>query len=743
MSQGKFSNPRPHRDEERQIEQAFRQLTGQEPMKKAEPAVSEQVTTELPADLSGAFAPVFEPDFEVEFEPEFRTAVEESPAAPARGAYEKPPVREVPQREVPQQRYRPDPVVFEEQFEESGSEDFLDKAMAFIQTNKKLMLAFLCASALLLLVLVVSIFFFGGKNAQPDTILDNIYIADIHVGGLTKNEAVALVKQTTSQTYGSRDMVVDLAGTEITLKPRNTKASLDIKAAVDAAFAYGRTGTEEERERAQLMLRSQPYILAVLPYLELDTDYILDTLTAYAEDIGSTLTQTSYGLKGDQPELSADRYDPTAAPQILVITMGTPGVGFDAQDVYDQVLDAYSLHQFKVTVEDVETVKDPDPIDLEAIYEEFYIAPKNASVDMQTFETTPGSYGYGFDMTTAQRLLNSAEFGEEIQIPMEYIEPEILSSDMFFQDALGTVKTTHQSESHRDKNLYLACEAINGLVLNPGETFSFNDVVGQRTAQKGYKSAVEVWGDDEEAEFLGGGIGQVASALYHCALLSDLEVTYRVNQDFAPPYCKAGLDVAIGWRSPDFQFVNSTGYPIQIEASGLYGVVEIQILGTDERQYYVEVETVVTDTAKIKTVYEDFEFDNKEKHKDGDVLQEGIAGFTVKTYKYKYDKATGDLISKDYIATSQYDGREQIVARVAPEETTEPPTEPPTVPETEPTTKPTEPPTVPTEPPTVPPTEPPTVPTVPETQPTVPAETQPQIETEPDPDTISETESDA
>lgn len=742
MSQGKFSNPRPHRDEERQIEQAFRQLTGQEPVKKAEdPVLSRQLTTELPEDLGAAF----EPDFEIEFEPEFQTVVEPTPAPPARGAYEKPPVRDVPQREVPQRNYRPEPVSFEESFEDSN-EDFLDKAMTFIRENKKLMLAFLCAAALLLLVLVVSIFFFGGAKSEPETIFDNVYIADIHVGGLTKNEAISLVKEATSQSYGSRDMVVDLAGTEITLRPRNTKAALDVKAAVEAAYAYGRTGTEEERERAQQMLRIQPYILAVLPYLDLDTDYILDTLTSYAEDIGSTLTQTSYGLQGDQPPLEADKFNAANPTQILVINMGTPGVGFDAQDVYEQVLDAYSLHQFKVTVEDVETVRDPDPIDPEAIYEEFYIAPKNASVDMQTFETTPGSYGYGFDVEEAQRLLNSADFGEELLIPMEYIEPEILSSDMFFQDALGSAKTTHQSESHRDKNLSLLCEAINGTVLNPGEKFSFNDVVGQRNALNGYKSAVEVWGDEEETAFLGGGIGQVASTLYHCTLLSDLEVTYRVNQDFAPKYIDAGLDVSVGWRSPDFQFVNSTGYPIQIEASAGYGSVEIQILGTDERQYYVEIESVVMDTAKLRTVYEDYEFDNKEKYQDGDVIREGIAGFTVKTYKYKYDKATGDLISKDYIATSEYEGLERIVARVAPEETTEPPTEAPTEPETEPTTapttKPTEPPTVPTEPPTVP-TEPTTVPTEPPTVPTEPVETQPQMETEPDPDTISETESDA
>jgi len=114
------------------------------------------------------------------------------------------------------------------------------------------------------------------------------------------------------------------------------------------------------------------------------------------------------------------------------------------------------------------------------------------------------------------------------------------------------------------------------------------------------------------------------------------------------------------------------------------------------------------------------------------VIREGIKGYTVKTYKYKYDKATGELLSKDYVSTSQYDAVDEIIARVE-EEPTEPETEPETEPPTRPTwpTRPTEPPTVPTEPEE---TEPTTVPTEPE-------ETLPKVETEPDtPDPITETE---
>ena len=729
MSQGKFSAPRPHRDEERQIEQAFRQLTGQEPVKKEEPVI-------LPETAPEAFSPelsdVLSPELEAELDAILEPA---TPAAPRRGAYERTEPapqsrREAPQprREVPQRSYRQEAVPFEESFREE-SEDTLDKLLRFVGENKKLVMAFLFSAALLIIVGISAVFFFGGSKASDDsgTIYSNVYIADIHVGGLTKQAAASLVTEATSGTYTRQDMVIDLSGTELRLSPKDTKASLDVSAAVDAAYDYGRSGSDEENERAQQLLRTQAYTIAVLPYLDLDTEYIHELLLAYAADTGSTLTQTTYGLEGDQPPLDADEFNATNPTQTLVITLGTPGIGFDAEDVYNKVLDAYSLHRFLVSVENVESVQDPDPIDLEAIYEEYYIEPRNASVDLQTFQPIPGSYGYEFNMVEAQDLIDRAEFGETVRIPMEYIEPEILDENMFFADELGSARVSYSSSKDRNTNLQLACDAINGTVLNPGESFSFNDTVGQRTSGKGYKSALENLSDDEENEVIGGGVGQVASALYLCVLESDLEVTYRVNQDFVTEYIDAGLDVAVDWRSPDFQFSNTSGFPIRIEATASGGSVSIQILGTDERQYYVEVKTSTSATEEPDTRYEDFEYDNDEGYEDGDVIQEGITGCTVKTYKYKYDKSTGELLSKDFVATSQYDAVDEIIARVEEE-----PTEPETEPETEPPTRPTR------------PAEPTTVPTEPQTQPTVtptePQETAPKTETEPDTDPITETE---
>lgn len=647
MAQGKFSAPRHNRDEDRQIEQAFRQVTGQEPP----PPPRKPPRGEGDFDLSQLLG---EEDFPLE---EDQLSPEEDPLPP-----------------------------------EEPETDWLDKAMVFLQENKKMVLAAGCALVLVLLVSVVAIFLFSSSDPYDNQILKNVYLADINVGGMTKSEATDAVKQAAGQTYTTQDMVIDLSGTELRLSPKNTKASLDVKAAVNAAYDYGRTGTKSEQEQAYAASRTEPHIIGLLPYLNLDTDFIRSTLNTYAAETGSTLTQATYGLEGAEPVLATDKFNEKAPTQTLVITLGTPGIGFDANAVYDQVLDAYSLNQFRVTVDTVTESAEPDPVDLDAIYKEFYIAPVDDTLDRKTFQTIPGSYGYEFDLDAAKKLVEQAHYGETVRIPMQYIAPEIADGEVLFQDVLGEYQTKHTSNENRNTNLRLACEALNGVVLNPGETLSFNDTLGKRTAEKGYKPA-PAYSGLETVDSIGGGICQVSSTLYYCTLLADLDVVSRVNHGFVPTYIDYGMDATVSWGGPDFKFRNSTSFPIQIQAEVSDGYVKVKLLGTDERDYYIKMEYKITASQDPKTEYQDYEPNNAQGYRDGDVIQEGTTGYTVKTYKCKYSNQTNKLLSRDYTATSQYTTVNRIVARVTQPETV-PPTQPPTEPEV-----PTEAPSQPTEPP--------------------------------------------
>ena len=614
---------------------------------------------------------------------------------------------------------------------------FLDTALAFYEKNKQPVLIGTCVLALVLILSVIGALVFSGSGNDPydGKILRNVTIADVNVGGMTRSEAIDAVKAVTDDTFTKEDMVIELKDITLRLTPKDTKAKLDVKAAVNAAYDYGRTGTKQEQEAAYEASLTGNHTIGLLPYLRLEDDYILGILNDYADSIGSVMTQPSYELEGKMPSLSTEDFDENEPCQTLVITMGTPGIGFDVEHLFEQILDAYSLNEFLVEMKEVQLDATPDEPDLEKIANEICVAPVNATVDMQKYEPVPGTYGYGFDMAEAQKLVDKAEYGETVRIRMEYIEPEILDSDVFFRDTLGSCETKHTNNENRNTNLRLACAALNGLVLNPGEDFSFNQTLGKRTAEKGYKPAPAFSGD-KLVDSIGGGICQISTTLYNAVLLSDLEITERHCHGMTVSYVPLGLDATVSWNGPDFKFRNNSNFPIEIEAEVSGGYVKIQILGTDEKDYYVKMEAETVSINEPKTVYENHSADSG--YKDGQVLDHGTTGYYAKSYKLKYDKETGELLSRDFEAHSRYITKDKIVVKIIQEETTPPTTEetvPPTT-ETQPTepapsetTKPTEP--APSE--TTKPTEPAPSETTKPTEPAPPETTTPPETKAPDP----------
>lgn len=732
MAQGKFSNPRPHRDEERQIEEAFRQVTHQSAPRRRKPDISKEDKIQETIRQMSAQEPVTR-QLDLDGVDLDALAAEQASPIPTHTqedaqieqAFQQVTGQPVPQNASAQKKQRTaqlrqnlenfldggdfayDGVPEEEPDEQEP--DFIDRMqltlqrfLDFLGKNQKIAAIAACGVAVILICFILGMFVAGSSDPYDSKILSNVYIADINVGGMKQEEAIAAVKQAIGSSYTTEDMVIDLSGHELRLRPKDTDANLNVKSAVEEAYSYGRTGTQEQRDAVYESSLTQDYVIDILPHLGLDTDYIRKTLQSSAEDTGSTLVQTTYGLEGEEPELSADKFDEKAPTQTLVITLGTPGIGFDADAVYDQVLFAYRHNTFLVTVEDVENVKDPDPIDLQDIYDEFYIEPVEASVNTSTLEATPGSYGYGFDLEEAQKLLDKAEFGEEIRIPMEYIEPELLDAGAFFSDTLGKHQTRYTSNSSRTTNLKLACQAIDDLVLMPGDTLTFSSRLNR---VGGFQYAPEDTGKEDTAQ---GGVSQVSSTLYYAALMSDLEIVSRSNLGYIPSFIEAGLDAA-----PSLKIRNSLGYPVRIEAQASGGYVKVQIIGTEERDYYVTLSHSIAATYEPETEYEDFEHNNAEGYLDGDILVEGSAGYLVKTFKNKYSIESGSRVGQDFIANSQYPTTNRLVARVEEPETTEPPTQPTTKPtETE---KPTEA-TKPTEAPK------PTETTLPSSETTAPAE---------------------
>jgi hypothetical protein len=176
-----------------------------------------------------------------------------------------------------------------------------------------------------------------------------------------------------------------------------------------------------------------------------------------------------------------------------------------------------------------------------------------------------------------------------------------------------------------------------------------------------------------------------------------------------------GIDATVSWGGPDFRFKNNTNYPIRIEAEVSGNKVKVKLVGTDEKTYYVKMEVKIVESLTPQTVEEEYTAAEAKAlgYHNGQVKQQPITGYTVYSYKCKYDKETDKLISRDYEATSNYVKKDKIIIVVIPDATEPPATEAPTVPPavpTDPPVVPTDPPVVPTDPPAPPATDPPAPP---------------------------------
>lgn len=699
MAKGKFSGPRPYREEERQIEEAFRQVAGQ--------------PTRRPAGAE--YTPVFPPEDstampELEREPEQPGEAAENPQPPVEESA--PELPEFPEPEDGPWELPPEEAPDEEtDGEEAPLLRLLNRVLEFVDKNRKMVMVGACAGTLLVLLCFISAFFMGtGSDPYKGKILNNVFLAGVNVGGMTKAEAIEAVKTAVGDAYTSQSMTVRLGGTTLTLDPKDTGAKLDAKAAVTEAYQYGRTGTKEEKQAAYEASFTSNHTIGLLPYLNLDEKYIRGVLENYSKSVGSILTQPSCALEGQVPELDTDVFDPETAPALtLVITMGTPGVNFQTDKLLEEILDAYSLGIFQVAWDDNDPDALPEPPDLAVIQKEFSLEPVDDSIDLKTYETIPGSYGYTFDLKEAEKRLEGAQYGQMIRVPLAYVAPEHMGEAVLYQDVLGQCRTPYSDSGSRLNNLRLACKALDGQLLKPGQTFSFKDCLGKPTEEAGYEIAASYTGM-EKVNTLGGGISQVASTLYYAGLYADLEAVERQAHSLVMAYIDMGMDAAVSWNGADLKLKNNGNFPVKLQAVAENGYVTVQVLGTEERDYYVEMSYSVDGVYEPKTEYVDYPGDNDEGYEDGDVLTSGTTGYLVRTYRNKYNRQTNKLMGSDYVTYSRYQTVDKKVVRVLPEET-EPPTEEETVPPE--TTAPTQPPTEATEgatepPATEAPTEPPT-----------------------------------
>ncbi len=299
-------------------------------------------------------------------------------------------------------------------------------------------------------------------------------------------------------------------------------------------------------------------------------------------------------------------------------------------------------------------------LDLEAIALELNAEPSPARYDIPTGKVVDGQIGVSLDPQAARFALDAAAPGEQIRLPADVTYPSMTAQELeavLFRDVLGSTSTHVGGTSIRRGNVKLAGEACNGVVLNDGDIFDYNAVVGKRTTDRGF-GAAPAYVNGETVDTIGGGICQVSSTVYYATLLANLEIVERYAHRYAPNYITWGMDATVSWGGPEFRFRNNTGYPIRLDVTyDKKNNIKVDIVGTKTDDTYVKMTyknlgDTPYETERIET--EDLPWGTEQRK------QSPYTGHQVVSYRNVY-KGDGTLISSTQEAKSNYKSRNEII----------------------------------------------------------------------------------
>lgn len=453
-------------------------------------------------------------------------------------------------------------------------------------------------------------------------IVSDVSVGGVEIGGLTKGEAKKALQAAFGEQFSQKTMEIRFseAGTvleklnirypanSLLISPEESHAKLDAAAAVKAAYALGRTDLDGSRT------------MSLLPYLGLDEAAIRSVADSYAQQLAQLYQDSSYTIQGTAPDVA--NYDESTPCQTVTLFRGYPGIEIDADALYAEILEGYNTGSFAVSYQGTVSAKKPVSPDLDGLWEQTRLAPENPSVDLTSYQVIPGVHGYEFDLADAKQQFQNLAYGESTLISLHYTNSEIADEDAYFQDVLGHCETPHGDNENRNGNLRKACGMLDGLVLQPGQELSYNEALGPRTKELGWLPA-PAYSGTKLVDSPGGGICQVSSTLYLASVYSELTIVERRNHGYPVSYIPLGMDATVSWGFADLKIRNDSPMPVKIQAEESDGYVRISILGTETRDYDVEMSYTV-------------------------------GGRYVRTYMSKIDKETGEVISKEPYALSGY-----------------------------------------------------------------------------------------
>ncbi len=438
--------------------------------------------------------------------------------------------------------------------------------------------------AVLLLSIIGGAVFAAYKISSSPNNLPKVYVGDVFVGKMDSEQTKTALKAQGWKTRTDTPLTVStIGGLSFEVDPVKSGMTLSVDDAAELAYNYGHDGNMFENLICYVKNIFSPVEINSL-HQQANSAYVKECIAGGIAQINEYLGEAEYIVDYENAQMR--------------LMKGWGQLKFDEQLFADAITAALQDGKSALSYSALSaTLVSPD---FEAIHEELNKEVVNASyTEDGKFDVIDEVVGCDFDVQQAQQLWLEANPGDEVIIPLDVTWPEITGEylrSQLYRDLLGAVTTKYPNSGEaRRSNLRLATSMIDGIILYPGDEFSFNGTVGQRTEEAGFLPA-PAYVDGDVADEIGGGVCQVSSTLYAATAMAFLETVERECHYFPVNYMQMGSDATVtipsqGGRSIDFKFRNSKNFPIKLVGycNNDESTITFEIWGTLEDSDYMPV----------------------------------------------------------------------------------------------------------------------------------------------------------
>ncbi len=524
-------------------------------------------------------------------------------------------------------------------------EDSLTKVKKI--NKKSLKTLIICGSILLFFVIVFGIIVC--VNKLNSKVYKNVYLEGQNLSGMTKDEVSALIKEKNDKIKNKAIVVYQDSDELYTVNAEELDFSIDSAKTLTNIMGFGRSNN--------IFKDNFNIIKALFSKVDMDLVYSYDE-----EKFDGILKNIDLTIKNRAVD---DTYSVDDKEGLLIITRGKTGNAIDYNKEKENIIEALkNSEDNKLKLNIISKV--PQELDIDKVYSEVKREAKDAYVDenVKPIKFVSEVVGLDFDINELKNVLNNAENKQEgkvIEFKLKVTNPKVKLADLtskYYNDKLAG-KTTYfnASQTARANNLRIALDYLNGTIIMPGETFSYNATIGDTTAAKGYMAAATFKGGTVVNE-MGGGICQTTSTLYNAALMANLQIVERHQHGLPVGYVQPSLDATVYSPMLDFKFKNTRNYPIKIVTSfSAGGSLNVSIYGTkedNECEVTLSSRTLSTIPYTTKYIYDNSMADGKQV-----VVQNGVNGYVSEGYITKTQN--GKVIESRMLSKDTYNPEQQVV----------------------------------------------------------------------------------